>query len=278
MGFSKVAEIATRIIAGNSHIQHVFKAVVIGASSTGGWVDSSMSSGTPVYNAYVGAPLDSTALYGQKNQGIFTGGPGDKRLVCALFQTRTGCVPAVIELLDYLMFYPFFDLDSTDPQDTLLVNTLPRYATGVGVRIMPVMTLASTAPTTCTVTYTNSDGIGNRITTFLLNTATAVGQIPAIDTLIGETPFIPLIGGDQGVRSIEFVQFSTAVGGFVCMVLVKPLATVTVPELNTCSEVCFVANKMAVPQILSGAYLNFIVKTQVATSSSWLGQLTFVGD
>jgi hypothetical protein len=183
-------------------------------------------------------------------------------------------------LLDYLLFYPLVDLDSTDTQAMIQSAALPRYTSGEGVHVIPVVTLASAASTDCTVVYTNHAGVSGRTTTFRLLAGTSAGCIAASSDTSGATsasaPFMPLASGDLGVRSIESVTLASGVGGFCCFVLVKPLASVVVPEQNTASEVSFVAQKSTLPRILDGAYLNFAVKTQVNAASSWMGQFTFV--
>jgi len=278
----RVEQLSVSTNAGNSHLQGVFKPVVTAASVAGGWVDASMSSGTPIYNAYVGGQLESTALTGQKNQSVFTGQSNQVRyLMSALFQTRSACVPAFVMIMDYLKFYPLVDLDSTDVQETSEIDSLPRYEDGAGVMIMPVVTLPSTTFTNCTISYTNSDGVPGRLTTFRLLAATTVGSVsasPASNVAGMDSPFVPLANGDRGVRSIETIQLAAGVGGFCCFVLVKPLATVVVPEINTCSEVSFIGNKNTLPKILPGAFINFAVKTQAVAASSWVAQLNFVGE
>jgi hypothetical protein len=178
------------------------------------------------------------------------------------------------------MFYPLVDLDSVDVQETTAAATLPRYTDGVGVQIMPVITLPSTAATACTIVYTNEKGVAGRTTTFSLLAGATTGSIAASANLTGaagsNAPFIPLASGDSGVRSIESVTMSAGVGGFACFVLVKPLVSISVPEINTCSELSFLADRFTLPRIQSGAFLNFIIKTNVSATSSWLGQFTFV--
>lgn len=279
MPLRTVSTIAVRGSEGKSHLQHVYKPAVVASSTAGGWVDASMSAGTPIYNAWVGGQLESTALIGEKNKSIFTGQSGSiNYLNSALFQVRSAVVPAYVMVLDYLMFYPLIDLDSTDLQETVVFNTLPRYESGEGVMAMPVITLPSTAVTNLTVVYTNSLGVGGRTVTFRLLQGTTVGSIsasPMASNVGSQSPFMPLAAGDRGVRSIESVQLAGGVGGFLCMVLVKPLATVVIPEINTCSEVSFVGMKNTLPKVYPGAFLQFIVKTQVAAASSWMAQLNF---
>lgn len=66
-------------------------------------------------------------------------------------------------LLDYLGFYPFIDESVTDKQFTDNTVTLPRYADGDGVQIMPVVVAGQTGGG-CSSAYTNEHGESGRIT------------------------------------------------------------------------------------------------------------------
>lgn len=278
MPFLAVANAAVNAAA-SGFTSNVYKPSVA-AATAGGWVDASMSAGTPIYNAYVGSQLEATPLVGAGNRGMYVGPAGEKYLLTAMLQTRSAVVPAYALILDYLMFYPLVDLDSVDVQTTTAAASLPRYADGTGVQIMPVVTLPNTAATDCTVVYTNEKGVSGRVSTFELLIGATTGSIAASANLTGaagsNSPFIPLASGDAGVRSIESVTIASGVGGFACFVLVKPIASVVIPELNTCSEISFLADRFSLPRVQSGAFLNFIIKTNASATSSWMGQFTFV--
>lgn len=282
MPLSTVAEIATRQDAGRSFVSPVYKPTVAAAAFAGGWVDASMSAGTPIYNAYVGGQLEATPLFGAGNRGIYTGSIQGQRLAQALFQTRSAVVPATVLLMDYLLFYPLVDLDSTDLQETTATGVLPRFATGAGVRIMPVVTTPSSSAALCTVVYTNEKGVLGRTVTFALLPGTITGNVIASGANAtnndANNPFVPLAPGDAGVRSIQSITLASPVGGFASFVLVRPLSTIVVPEINTCSEIALTGMKFQIPPVPAGAYINFAIKTQAVATSSWLAQLTFVED
>jgi hypothetical protein len=279
MPIRRVTQVAERDFEGKLALQHVFKPSVAASGVAGGWVDSSVSAGTPIYNAYVGSQLEATPFTGSGNRGIYMGF-GDRRLVTALFQCRSAVVPAYAALLDYLMFYPLVDLDSSDLQEMDNTATLPRYTGGDGVRIMPVITVASATEVDCTVVYTNAAGVTGRSVTFRLQQRSNVGAIAAGNGVASSDnpPFVPLAQGCTGVRAIESVQLAAGAGGFASFVLVKPIAQVSIPELNTCSEVSYISDHFGLPTIYSGAYLNFIIKTQASAASSWIAQIATIED
>ena len=274
MPFKTLAQISTQLDAVYS-TAHVYKPVTP-LNSVSLWVDNSMCSGTPIYNAYVGSQLDSTALVGSKNIGIRTGQSSNALLTSAMFQTRSVITPVYTLTSDYLMFYPLIDGNSTDTQVCTQTDTIPRYPTGDGVQCMVVCTLPSLASSSCTITYTNQAGVANRTSTFVVRQGLTVGSICSSQSAAGSaSPFIPMQGGDTGFRSIQDITLTTAVDGFFCFVLIKPLVPVTIFEVDTPSEVSFISQRLSSPRVFPGAYINFISRNSAATAGNFIAQLTF---
>jgi hypothetical protein len=122
-----------------------------------------------------------------------------------------------------------------------------------------------TADATCTVSYTNAAGVSGRTTSFSLLFSTAVGCIlSSSNTSAGSgsrSPFIPLADGDTGIRSIESVTMTTPSGGFFVLVLIKPLCSLVLREQNTFTESTMFKEKGALPEVQTGAFLNYIYIT-----------------
>jgi hypothetical protein len=98
--------------------------------------------------------------------------------------------------------------------------TLTRYTNGIGVQAGLIIwtTIGSTA-TTATVTYTNSDGTGSRVSpAFQLGGSLAVRDGTSLVR-------IPMQGTDIGVKSVESINLagSTGTAGNMGVVLYKPL-------------------------------------------------------
>lgn len=110
------------------------------------------------------------------------------------------------------------------------------------------------------IKYTNSDGVPNRSTGLIrTNTATNIASfIHSANSLGTYGKFLPLQAGDKGVRSVESVTFQSPNGGLGAIVLVKPLANITINEITAASETSFVKDMTSIPVIENGAYLNFI--------------------
>jgi hypothetical protein len=183
----------------------------------------------------------------------------------------------VFHLLDYLSFYPLIDTDDPDPQIMDNTQPLPRYASG---RIVLIVTapLALTAP--ITITYTNESGVSGRTATSNLIPGLAIGVCATgagtgVGTGAQATPFFPLASGDQGVSLIESVQMGGSAGGFVCAVIVKPIATLTDYETGVAAEREF-STFGSMPEVKEGACLNFMIQRGGTATGNYRGELIFV--
>ena len=118
---------------------------------------------------------------------------------------------------------------SIDANSALLqtVNTtaLTRYtgtAAACNLLTFEVTTQLGASPANITATYTNEAGAGSHTTAAVALTASAiVGRLQPVAT----GPFIALANGDYGVRSVENVQLSGAMGsGVLAAVIYRPLS------------------------------------------------------
>lgn len=226
----------------------------------------SMGAGTPIYNAYVGAQYEATPLVGTKNQGINTGpapqaGKAKYLAQMAMASTQgTNGPPYTVQVCDYLLFYPLVDGDSTDQQDLVNDATLPRYADGVGVQAMLVCSTPTAANGTVLVNVTTADNVDVTLSVTVY-TAGATGQIfnsAGSTTATASNPFIPL-AAHRGIKRVNWVTNTSGLGGFYNVVLVKPITSMVVREVNTMTEHCLISEKLSLPRIYDGAYINFLI-------------------
>jgi len=241
-------------------------AVVTGA---GTWYDYSMAPGNPTPQYYAAAPLTAQTMARSTDGGIQHGGnvsPLSKYLrKLTLMSVAAAGVPQRVYMLDYLMFYPFVDMGTPDQQDMVNVQTLPRYATGAGVQMMAILVAPhGLIGDTFFVTYTNQDGTAGRVTPLhTMSKAIAVNGTILTTQQTGAGrfgPFLALQAGDTGVRSIEAVQCTAGTDvGLFTLVLVQPLAEMTVREITAPTEADFyLTSGGKLPAIVDDAYLNFI--------------------
>lgn len=185
---------------------------------------------------------------------------------------QAAALPMTMYLMDYLIYYPFIDQGTSDPQVLTNTVTLPRYTDGDGVMMMAVMTNPqAVGSATFNISYTNQDGVAGRTPGLLTaNTTFFAGSLltsaPSNANCFG--PFIPLQPGDTGVRSIESVSMVGSDVGLFALVLVKPIATLVLRGIDAPVERDYVVDFPSLPRIYDGAYLNFITMQQGTLSST----------
>jgi len=261
--------------------QYVWRKSPSQATSSGQWFDLSMSPGNPPAQYYIGGILTSTILARSTDGGLQHGAnvsPSTKylRSITAMTSTATA-LPMPMILCDYLLVYPFVDMSVTDQQDMTNSTALTRYTDGVGVQIMAVLTNAGAGLQYFTVTYTNSDGVGGRVTPQVrMNTSTGIGTIVSSHASQNDSfghPFLPLQAGDSGVRSIESVTMIGADVGLFALVLVKPLLWTAINETTAPYEKDALLIGGDIPRIYDDAFLGFL-----ALPRGTLAATALVGD
>jgi hypothetical protein len=293
MPFRNVSEYADYRSTGAWHQAAYLRTTAPASGVTGRWVDVSVGAGHPVYNAYAGTPLTAQALINNNsNRAVYTGpnpGPGETKHLHSLTvdtTTSSGGPPQTYVLCDYLLYYPFIDTDTTDIQTLDNTVTIPRYTTGEGVQCFVVIQAPTTATNfngLCTVTYTNSDGVSGRTTTFAIIGSDRVGILvnagnnsASVATQAQCSPFIPLAPGDKGIRSIQSVQMDSGIGGLVAFVLCYSVASIPLFNIFAQTEKTFFSRTGRAPKIEQGAFLHFIACAGSASVAIFRSSLTFV--
>lgn len=268
MGFANVGAMVDVELAGKTKYL-TFRKVPAVVTVAGAWYDYSMAPGNPAPQYYAAAPLAAQVLSRSDNGGIQHGGnvsPAKKylRKITGMCVAAAG-VPQRLYALDYLMFYPFVDMGTSDPQPMDNTQSLTRYTSGEGVKIMAVLVAPhGLAGDSFFVTYTNSQGVAGRVTPLhTMTTAVAVNGTILTTQTVGAGrfgPFLCLQSGDTGVRSIESVQCTSGTDvGLFTLVLAVPLAELTIREITAPTEKDFYLQSGGkVPQIVDDAYINFI--------------------
>lgn len=262
-GFANVAQWADSAITGKSWLSSFRKVTSVTAIASQ-WFDFSTTSGNPVPNYYASSPLTAALLDPEK--GIFHGSnvsPLKKYIHRLMLMNSGGATTANLPVyfLDYLLYYPFFDMDAAG-EDQICINTQPltRYTDGEGVRMMMVAQASTLGGGQFTVTYINQDGVQKTTPNHFCAAAQNTGAlVQATTSASGTQPFISLADGDTGVRSVVSVNFSISNGGLSAIVLVKPLQNIWVIE-NTATPIERenVRENSALPEIKDNAFLGYI--------------------
>jgi hypothetical protein len=150
------------------------------------WLDLSMVSGNPRPNFYASNPCEAAVL--NPLHGIFHGGnvaPKTKHLVrLAICGTDVDLAGSTFLLCDYLLYYPFIDMDSTEEQILDNPVSLPRYVDGNGVYAVLVASATFIGGARVSINYTNQSGITERTS---LWTRSATPTNPFTGMLINST-------------------------------------------------------------------------------------------
>jgi hypothetical protein len=276
--FSKTYEL------GDFDISNLYKLNTPIPQTSGYFVDLNQTGGTPKYNPFAGSELTATPLFGNGNFGIYPGQftPNKtkylNRMRVSFF--NGGSPPTTVFLNDYLMFYPLIDCDTTDVQTMVNISSLPRYSDGEGVMAMLVVTAPMLATASMVVTYTNSKNISGRQVTFNLVPGVNIGVCATGNGqggVISPVPFMPLASGDSGIKTIDDAQLLGGAGGFICICLVKPLATLQTFEFNCPVEKIYGFDDAGIPQIENGAHLNLMLhrNSQATTTTGLVSEFIF---
>lgn len=260
MGFKSISELVGSAYEQGKTWYSSFRKVPPIASTAGSVIDLSSSPGNPRPNYYVGDALVAKTL--TSAYGIWHGGdvlPATKHLHKILLNAfNAGVVPANFWLLDYLLFYPLIDMDSTDDQEFDNTVTLPRYTDGRGVMAFLVATNPYIGGATFTINYTNHLGQSRTSAPIVSNLFTTIATVVHSGIVAGTTgAFLKLAPGDF-VRSVESITFLAPNGGLAALVLCKPLANGYLREVGAPAEWDFMTMKPNLPRIYDGAYLNFL--------------------
>ena len=232
MSFPNVRAWADSDAEGRSWLSFFRKVPPSTATITGQWFDYSTASGIPVPNYYASSPLVAATL--DTDNGIYLPplSAGAQRYLksqtvmsAASSVTGTTNQNQAVMLLDYLLYYPFVDLDAAG-EDQVMDNTvtLPRYTDGVGVQMMIVAQAPTVGGGTFTVTFDDADNV-ERVTeaVFCAAAQPSGALVSAVANAAGISPFIPLPANCRGVRRIKQCNVVLANGGLAVLVLVKPI-------------------------------------------------------
>lgn len=298
MGFSSMDDLVNEITNnGKFYRADWMKTTGAAAYTAGHWYDLSQIAGLPVANTYAGTALNAQVPDEASSWTLYHGGnvsSDTKHLLnmAAMTAVATG-VPGALMLVDYCLYYPGIDTRVTTSQTLVNTNTLTRYTDGKGLRaFMPYTTVTGTPAATpvLTMSYTR-DNTGGTDTGRSLGAVTNFSAGSAALTIIPKIghsgvaannygPFLPLAGGDAGIRSVQSVQFTTAHTGtsiLAALVLCKPLAFIPLTTVSVAAERDLVNQLPSLPQIRDGAALNWLyfAGAATATSSNFYGSLEF---
>jgi hypothetical protein len=282
-GFRSVKRFAEAWDEGRSFTSHFRKSF---NATTAGWADFSMQPGGPPANFYASSPLEAATLNGSRGFYI-----GDAKSPSRRFLTGMSIVANNVNnlgqliLFDYVLYYPFIDCDDTTAQVMTNDVTIPRYATGDGIQVVPISLTAHTPPGgSFTFEYVNQAGVtktsqANPCSPFGGAITAGTALLGLNNAAVNDGLFCKLAAGDSGVRRINSVTFSSANGGLMALVLVRPLVVSAIREASVETEVMAFGNGLPPVEVFDGAYLNLMHRSTTSQQSTFMtGKLNFIWD
>lgn len=277
MGFRTVRAWADSEADGRSWLSFFRKVPPSTATIAGQWFDYSTASGVPVPNYYASAPLVAATLEGR--EGIYIPEQNTARYLkrtivmsAAASVTGTTNQNQPLMLLDYLLYYPFIDLDAAGEEQVMdNTVTLPRYTDGVGVQAMIVAQAPTVGGGSLTLKYIDDQDVERTTSTIFCAAAQPSGAlVTAVAAAAGLSPFVPLNAGVRGIKSIVSATVAVANGGLAAIVLVKPHEMSYAREecrrptssptesYGDAAEIERVRMRAGAPEIKAGAFLGWI--------------------
>ena len=147
--FKNFRSLGAAFEAGKTWISTFRKVPAATATVTGQWFDYGYAAGNPIPNYYAASPLVAAVLESDKGIIVPRMKVGERQWLHRFTLMSAGATSSTqpFYLNDYLLFYPFVDMDAAG-EDQVMDNTvtLPRYSDGVGVQMMVVAQSATVAP------------------------------------------------------------------------------------------------------------------------------------
>lgn len=279
MAFKTVKAWAQSEDEGRSWLTFFRKVPASTATIAGQWFDYSTASGVPVPNYYASSPLVAATL--DAENGVYVPEQTTRRFIkrsilmsAAASVTGTTNQNQPLMLLDYLLYYPFVDLDAAGEEQVFdNTVTLPRYTDGIGVQIMVVAQAPTVGSGTYTVKYIGNDDVEYTTEVVFCPAAQPSGAlVTSVTAAAGISPFVPLNINVRGVKRIVSVTVGVANGGLAAFVLVKPFQMVYVREesrrptssptesFGDAAETEQIRMRAGTDEIKEGAFLGWIGK------------------
>lgn len=287
MGFQTVRAWANSEEDGRSWLSFFRKVPASTATIAGQWFDYSTASGVPVPNYYASSPLVSATL--EARNGIFVPEQLTDRYLKRTM-IMSGSVSATsnanqnqqLMLLDYLLYYPFVDLDAAG-EEQVFDNSipLPRYADGTGVQMMLVAQAPTVGGGSFTLKYLDTNDVEQTTEIVFCAAAQPSGAlVTAVRAAAGIQPFVPQVANGVGVKQVNSLTVNVANGGLAAVVLVKPIdmsyareecrrpTSSPAESFGDAAEIERIRMRAGAPKLEAGGFYGWIGKTPAGSLAS----------
>jgi hypothetical protein len=278
-------------IANGKSFRYDWNKITGGAAYAAGRAyDMSGLGGSPIANAWAGTSLtftecdestgNGTQVFGIPNSGNVS--TDIKHLLnMGCIGTAATSVPSTLLLVDMEGYWPGISNNTTSAQ-TLSGTPTTRATNGNGLRLYWVQTATAGATAqNLSLSYTNQAGTAGRSlgATVAMTASAIVPHISHAGTAANNyTPFLPLAGGDYGVRNVASVTFSAANTGTGALVLARPIIEIPIGVASLYHNKDLLGQVPSLPRISDGACLTWILVSGAATAANttFTGHVEFV--
>lgn len=281
--FYNVKEIVDAQLQGRTR-QGTFRKSPSFLSTQGQWADLSMAAGEPKANYYASPALIAENLDGWA--GLFHGDDlSPQELYISEISVLCAASNIQCKLLacDYLLYYPYLDLDSVDVQTLVQAKAIQRYTDGVGNKAIIVGQSGGEGGGSFVFNYINQDGVERTSPqNFFTVAAGKLGQL--LTSAVGNdessccSPWMQIQPEDSGIRAVTSLECLSPTGGVAAIVILHPIADQLSVEYNLQAETTYCKNRVGLPRVYDGAHLNFLAQTPVAnwTGGRMVGRVSYV--
>ena len=263
MAITSLEGLYTALSAGKTRKGIFQKATSNGAASAAGrYHELFTATGIPAAGSFTGtagvATVMNASTQGALNAGNATVTPDIKHLLLGeAFSPTATVVPSRLLIMDFLLYYPALVVTGA-PTTLNNTATLPRYTTGEGVMgfVCVQSALGATQPA-LTFTYTDQAGNAGNVALAMTSPANSAPVSTCFQNNGGL--FIPLVGTDTGIRSVQSYTLATGTTGTVALVLAKVLADIPIYVINTSTKVSYAVDQTSLPIVQDNACLGMVM-------------------
>lgn len=285
MAIQSLNDIINAMSAGQS-VRTEWNKIFGGSAATAGRAyDFSGLTGNPTANTWSGTALafqetDDTTAWAIPHGGNVSTLVKHLLNTGAITTAATG-VPGTLLLVDVEGYWPGISNNTTSAQ-TLTGTPSLRATNGAGLRLFWSQTaVAGATAQNIACSYTNQAGTAGRslAATTAMTTSAIVSHISHSGTASNNyTPFLPLGGGDSGVRNVASVTFSAANTGTGALVLARPILSLPLGIVSVYHQIDALSQFPSFPRIDDGACLSwvFIAGGAIAANTTFAGHIQTV--
>jgi hypothetical protein len=285
-GFSTYDDLISELTAGKKYTANFSKAATTNPVANN-WYHLWTVAGIPGAGAYGGTARTAKRYDDTSTGAILHGGnvsADTKHLLSTAQLSTAGATSPLLWLCDLVLSYEQCAFSAAVNQAMTNTLTALRYngagLSGMQACVVADAVLGATAANMTRLAYTDNAGnTANLMPTGVTKAITVSAAAPTASlgsrcvVPLGNSPWIELAAGDQGMRAIEDYTTSAANTGTMAMLLLKPLAVMPTYTAGIMTVLDTVAQVASLERIYDGACLTFLAFYPAATGNTFFGRV-----